>query len=60
MARVADVRPAGFWGLWCQLAEGVVVGRNDYALEVVGGFSYVVELVRVVVNEGFGYVVVMQ
>jgi hypothetical protein len=39
MARVADVRPAGFWGLWCQLAEGVVVGRNDYALEVVGGIQ---------------------
>jgi hypothetical protein len=39
---------------------GVVVGRNDYALEVVGGFSYVVEVVRVVVNEGFGYAVVMQ
>jgi hypothetical protein len=40
----------GFWDLWCQFAVGVVVvGRNDYAVEVVG----------VVVAEGFGYVVVM-
>jgi hypothetical protein len=50
MAWVACVRPAGFWGLCGRLAVGmVVVGRNDYAVEVVG----------VVVEEGFGDVVVM-
>jgi hypothetical protein len=59
MVRVADVRPMGFWGLWCRLAVGVVVGRNDYVVEVVGGFGCAVEAVGVVVDEGFGYVVVM-
>jgi hypothetical protein len=62
MERVVSVRPAGFWGLWCRLAAGVVaVGRNDYAVEVVavGRNDYVVEVVGVVVDEGFGYAVVM-
>jgi hypothetical protein len=36
-----------------------VVGRNDYAVVVLGGFGYVMEVVGVVVDEGFGYVVVM-
>jgi hypothetical protein len=51
----------GFWGLWFQIAAGVVVGRNDYVVEMVGvevdeGFSYaVVMAVVVVVVWGFGY-----
>jgi hypothetical protein len=48
--RVVNIQPGGFWGLWCRPAAGVVVGRNDYAVEVV---------VRVVVDEGLGYAVVM-
>jgi hypothetical protein len=51
----------GFCGLWCRLAAGVVaVGRNDYAVEVVGvvderlGF-----VVAMAVVEVFGYAVVM-
>jgi hypothetical protein len=69
MAQVLSVRPIGVWGLWCRPAAGVVaVGRNDYAVEVVGvvderlGFVVVMEVVEVfgyavvmVVVEGFGY-----
>jgi hypothetical protein len=62
MARVVGVWPAGFWYLWFRLAVGVVVvGRNDYVVEVVGvlddeGFGYVgvMVVVGVVVYGGFG------
>jgi hypothetical protein len=63
MVRVANVRPAGFWGLWCRCVAGVVVvGRNDYGeVEVVvdEGFGYAVAMavVGVVVGAGFGYAV---
>jgi hypothetical protein len=57
MPRVAGVRPAGFWGLWCRLAAGVmVIGRNGYVVGVGDdeGFGYAVVMVVV---EGFGYAV---
>jgi hypothetical protein len=36
-----------------------VVGRNDCAVEVMGGSVYAVEVAGVVFGEVFGYVVVM-
>jgi hypothetical protein len=59
MVRVVNVRPVGFWDLWCPFAVEVVVGRDGYAVELVGeGFGYAVAM-AVVVYEGFDYAVVM-
>jgi hypothetical protein len=62
MGRVADVRPVGFWYLWCPSAVEVGAGRDGYVVELVDvlgeGFGYVGEMAVVeVVGEGFGSVV---
>jgi hypothetical protein len=63
MVQVVNVRPVGFWDLWCPPAVEVVVRRDGSAVEPVGvvgeGFGYAVEMVVELVGDGFGYTVEM-
>jgi hypothetical protein len=60
--QVVNIRPVGFWDLWCPSTVEVVTGRDGFAVEpveVVGeGFGYAVEMVVMEEDgEGFGYAV---
>jgi hypothetical protein len=62
MVRVADIRPVGFWYLWCPSTVEVGARRDGYAVQLVDvvgeGFGYAGEMAVVeVVGEGFSYAV---